>query len=250
MIDRTLSEKYPTARVSGGIFLYPRQASLLTTLIGEITTQIGNRQVTLCETGFGSGHSLALFGYAAAKRPMRILSFDKFDRPYQLELWKTLNTTIFQNLSLSYVAGNSCKSVPTTLSEDDVKCDILHGSSLCESDNIDLVEHSPCGTLLTSTAMGSLNDKAVYFGRNAQWRKLRDRGCITEPVCFQEAPVHLERTFVFGKEGESFTSVFCIAMVTGTCSIQQSSCQSDLYSAVATIGLNGLCPRYQIPVPL
>lgn len=256
MIDTTLSDKYPDARVSGGIFLYPRQASLLTTLIEHITSHVDSRQhqVTLCETGFGSGHSLVLFANAPAKHPMRILSFDKFDRPYQLDLWNILNTTIFPNHSLDYVAGDSCKTVPATLSQENLlgQCDILHGSSLCASDNIDLVENSPCGALLTSTAMNSLEDKAVYFGPNAQWRKLRDRGCITQPVCFQEAPLQLDRTLVFGKQGQWFTSGFCVAMVTGKCSRHQSlsaPCRSEIALVMNTIGLDRFCPRYQIPAP-
>jgi len=322
MIDETLQDRYPDARVSGGIFLYPRQASLLRTLFQEILTRIvddRNRPITLCETGFGSGHSMALFMDTVTSsqslmmttktktkttkantkqndhRPVHILSFDKFDRPYQLDLWKTLNDTVtttttmqtpglpnnvddserLPSLSLRYVIGNSCQTVPSTLSQDPTHqwCDILHGSSLCPSDNIDLVEHSPCGTLLTSTAMLALDDRAVYFGPQAQWRKLRDRECITTPICFQEAPLELERNFIFGKKGNSFSSVFCIAMVTGNCSLYppppstipttiesslgsstaittaSSSCPTDLYSVLSTMRLEKFCPKYQIPVP-
>jgi hypothetical protein len=281
MIDKTIRDRYPSDRVSGGIFLYPRQASLLTTLIQEISTRndLDGRPVTVCETGFGAGHSMVLFGNAAVfahvkkvqvrtkqqsePGPIQILSFDKYDRSYQLDLWQTLNTTMttMMNLpphSFRYIPGNSCRTVPTALSEEFVNnnhtCDILHGSSLCPSDNVDLVEHSPCGTLLTSTAMGNLEDPAVYFGPNAQWRALRDRDCITQPICFQEAPLQLKQNYVFGGEGQSFTSVFCIAMVTGVCSrIHPPSstpyCGTDLYSVVSTKRLEQFCPSYQIAVP-
>lgn len=279
MIDKTLHDRYPSHRVSGGIFLYPRQASLLTTLLQEISSHKNGRPVTVCETGFGAGHSMVLFADAAVTAnvkelqaskkqqsehgPIQILSFDKYDRPYQLDLWHMLNATMttMMNLpphSFRYIRGNSCRTVPTTLSEElgdkNHTCDVLHGSSLCPTDNVDLVEHSPCGSLLTSTAMGNLEDPAVYFGPKAQWRTLRDRGCITQPICFQEAPLQLKQNYVFGGEGQSFTSVFCIAIVTGICSrihrpSSSPNCGTHLFSVVSTKRLEQFCPSYQIPVP-
>lgn len=288
-IDDVLAKNYSNDRVSGGIFLYPRQASLLTTLVQTIVSRL-DREVTLCETGFGSGHSLALFAHAVAEspHPLRILSFDKFDRKYQLPIWKQLNQTYpFTQHHLDYVAGDSCRTVPALLSgrhlgspassdissisiehpSSPIKCDILHGSSLCRTDNIDLVEHAPCGALLTSTAMGSLNDHAVYFGPKAQWRKLRDRGCITPPICFQEDTLQLNRTFVFAQEGSAHAHQFCIAMTTGTCrpptttstrmnqntgteALCSKDSTTDLYDVVSQLGLSQFCPRFQIPAPL
>jgi hypothetical protein len=173
-------------KVSGGIFLYPRQATILTYLIQRIKHEVimtDKKWLTICETGFGSGHSMALFHEAAAvllaaaapsrtrngNIDTRIVSFDKFDRPYQLPLWHYLNETS-TNVHHEYYAGNSCETVPKLLSPsvstnnnnnnnnnnndadaDRIQCDILHGSSLCPTDNIDLVENSPCGVLLTST---------------------------------------------------------------------------------------------------
>lgn len=262
--------RFPKAPVSGGIFLYPRQASLLTSLIQSMTFSL-HRPVTLCETGFGSGHSLALFAHASAAAKLHILSFDKFDRPYQLKIWKQLNQT-FQNLD--YIAGNSCKTVPDILSgqhewkgpgfstslvhKHAIQCDILHGSSLCPTDNIDLVEHAPCGALLTSTAMGSLKDPAVYFGPNAQWRQLRQRGCITQPVCWQEEALQLDRNFVFAGQGSTHAHQFCMAMTTGKCRSKNSSrndqeeassCSTDLYEVVSKLALEQYCPQFQIAAP-
>jgi hypothetical protein len=264
-IDETLAEHYNQDRVSGGIFLYPRQASLLTALIGKISDALDHREVTICETGFGSGHSLALFLNAVAhKNKLVVVSFDKFDRPYQLPLWHHFNETYSQedqDHRLVYVAGDSCKTVPDHLfretnhvPEGKFQCDILHGSSLCGTDNIDLVEHSPCGVLLTTTAMGDLRDRTVYFGPRAQWRQLRERGCITDPVCFEEDVLKVQRDFVFAKQGSAHTSQFCIAMTTGKCgrdggSSSKASCTTDIYQVVSELRLDKLCPHYQVDAP-
>ena len=125
------------------------------------------KSLTICETGFGSGHSMSLFHEAAASAShtthtgidTRIVSFDKFDREYQLPLWHYMNETSTTGVHHEYYAGNSCNTVPKQLSSSStskndrgrIQCDILHGSSLCQTDNIDLVENSPCGVLLTST---------------------------------------------------------------------------------------------------
>ena len=54
-IDETIEREYPNVRVSGGIFLYPRQAYILTHLIKRVHMRPSNRQktITICETGFG-----------------------------------------------------------------------------------------------------------------------------------------------------------------------------------------------------
>ena len=250
-IDDTLKQDFSTERVSGGIFLYPRQAALITALVRQISNLL-RRTTVVCETGFGSGHSLSMFMNAAPN--VSVVSFDKFDRPYQLQLWKYLREKNSKNHLTSYVVGDSCQTVPTYLREV-TQCDVLHGSSLCKTDNIDLVENSPCGVLLTSTAMSTLTEPAVYFGPKAQWRQLRERGCITKPVCFQEDDLDLERDFVFAKRGTSYRSKFCIAMTTGRCQKggvtlpEPSGCDSSIYRAVSKLGLNQLCPKYQVEAP-
>ena len=167
---------------------------------------------------------MALFQKASADiGPVRVISFDKFDRPYQLPIWQHLNKTNSnahnkqdkgsdyhgRTNSFEFVKGNSCKTVGKHLPS--LQCDVLHGSSLCASDNIDLVENSPCGVLLTTTAMNTLNDRQVYFGPNAQWRKLRERKCISNMVCFQEDTIDLQRDFIFAKRDSTPTGQFCIA---------------------------------------
>lgn len=291
-IDQEVENHYPKVKVSGGIFLYPRQTSILSYLIRQI--QIGlNRKMTICETGFGSGHSLALFIEVVAQswtnnndsgsvthrtnQLVHIVSFDKFDRPYQVPLWRHFNDTIgathTHGLTLEYVAGDSCKTVPTYLSDaatssakerkqvgaENFHCDILHGSSLCPTDNIDLVEHSPCGVLLTSTAMSDLSDRQVYFGPNAQWRKLRDRQCITDVVCFHEDKQDIRRDLVFAKKGSTHSGKFCIAMTTGKCQksiygsnkdVNQAMCNTDIHSVVASLQLEKVCCQDQILAPV
>merc|ERR1712129_181914 len=81
------------------------------------------------------------------------------------------------------------------------------------------------GVILTSTAMDSLTDRAVYFGRNAQWRKLRDKQCISDITCFKEEPRPLDRTYIFsrGKSAGLFSHKFCFAYDTGLCSYHRET---------------------------
>jgi hypothetical protein len=265
-IDRTLSETYSKARVSGGIFLYPRQSALLTAIVDKLAVHL-DRPLRVCETGFGAGHSLALFLQASTSTsssyPVEVYSFDKFDRPYQLALWKEFNKTHPKN-KMEYFVGDSCATVTRHLSPNPTKatdaninintipCDVLHGSSLCGTDNIDLVEHSPCGILLTSTAMASLTDGKVYFGSShAQWKKLRERNCITDIVCFTEDESKMERDFIFAKHGNTFTSKFCFASTTGKCQVGGFQCDrsTDIFRLVSMLKLQNLCHKYQVHVP-
>ena len=268
MIDEITHQEYPDAKVSGGIFLYPRQASILTHLIRRMHAGRTEHQktITICETGYGSGHSMALFQDASSSiGPIRVVSFDKFDRPYQLPIWHRLNKTMSGNKlqdtdnsnkkSFDYVKGNSCKTVPKHLPS--FQCDILHGSSLCPTDNIDLVENSPCGVLMTSTAMISLKDRQVYFGKNAQWRKLRERNCISNIVCFREdGTVDLKRDFVFAKKGSAPTGEFCVAVTTGRCQRGRADseispkCLAEVEQLLKHLDLNDTCPMHQIEMPI
>ena len=273
-IDTTIEKDFPLAKVSGGIFLYPRQASILTHLIKRIHTGLKDRRkmITICETGYGSGHSMVLFQEASISvGPVRVVSFDKFDRPYQLPIWHHFNETISASSShlqergysnkktFDSVMGDSCKTVPKYLPS--FQCDILHGSSLCPTDNIDLVENSPCGVLLTSTAMNSLNDRQVYFGPNAQWRKLRQRDCISNIICFQEDDIlDLQRDFIFAKRGSTQTGKFCIAITTGKCQKDKvdilndydtiERCTAEINQLVTQLDLNETCPQHQIEAPV
>ena len=70
-MNQTLYHNFPNEDVSGGIFLYPRQASALYTMIQHLARTLGQirlsnqnsikKPFTICETGFGSGHSMSLF---------------------------------------------------------------------------------------------------------------------------------------------------------------------------------------------
>jgi hypothetical protein len=71
------------------------------------------KDMTICETGFGSGHSMAMFqsivracgndftifpssddgNNASSAHQVNIKFFDKFDRPYQGPMWHYLNQT-------------------------------------------------------------------------------------------------------------------------------------------------------------
>ena len=64
MIENVTS-LYPASDVSGGIFLYKRQALLLAYLVqresASMAAAASDKQFLICETGFGSGHGAALF---------------------------------------------------------------------------------------------------------------------------------------------------------------------------------------------
>jgi len=254
-LDEIIARFGNETRVSGGIFLYPRQASLLTAVIRQRTRQLNIRsraKFHVCETGFGGGHSAALF--LASVDGVKVVSFDKCDRPYQrpaVELLKRMYPHRFE-----HVEGGSCVTVPQyAASANRPPCDFLHGSSFCPTDNRDLLRASTCpGTVLTSTAMHSLKDKDVYFGRNAQWRQLRDQGLLRNISCWTEARTVLDRDYVFMKKRGAMAHKFCFALAhtiarpadkrgSGKNSLR-SSCPS-----LRAVQFGSLCPQFQVNVP-
>ena len=120
-----ITSSYPASDISGGIFLYPRQAILLTYLVQR---QISSRAVKsepfrICETGFGSGHLASLFLSAAPN--VEVVSFDTYNRPYQTASFHALRS--YFGRRLTRVIGDSCNTVKSYAKH----CDFLHGSS-CE----------------------------------------------------------------------------------------------------------------------
>mmetsp|Transcript_24047 Transcript_24047/g.27706 ORF Transcript_24047/g.27706 Transcript_24047/m.27706 type:complete len:205 (+) Transcript_24047:321-935(+) len=155
------------------------------------------------------------------------------------------------------VKGNSCKTLPSYNRGEiplNRNCDFLHGSSLCSSDNIDLIEGSECGTILTSTAMTSIKDGVVYFGsKKGQWEILRNRECISNITCFAEDEHILEKDYVFGKRGTVMHHEFCFAINNGKCSKKGDSeykknCESKM--TAGGIAFESLCQKAQVLSPL
>ena len=131
---------------------------------------------------FGSGHSAALF--LEASPLVDVVTFDRFDRPYQLPIASRLRRRHPGRYTV--VRGDSCETVPAFRG----RCDFLHGSSLCPTDNLDLVGKAGCGVQLTSTAMQTVRHPRVYFGGpQAQWSVLRAAGCVRDIRCYDEAPL-------------------------------------------------------------
>ena len=273
LIDEIV-EGFPRTKVSGGIFLYPRQSALITAIVEKVGRVLDvshpGRPLRICETGFGAGHSAALF--LAASRSSVVYSFDRFDRPYQRPAADFLSKQ--HPGRFATITGNSCNTVPATLSsewnpepdfaqeggdltiDERIQCDVLHGSSLCKSDNIDLVQNSPPGALLTSTSMGSLVDEEVYFGPKAQWTKLRTQECISNITCFDEEEMELNRTFIFSRQGNKIYHKFCMAIVTGRCTKGFNSGidapafhESQLFTITQSLDLKNMCPQHQVPTP-
>lgn len=271
LIDEIV-EGFPRTKVSGGIFLYPRQSALITAIVEKLGRVLDvshpGRPLRICETGFGAGHSAALF--LAASNSTVVYSFDRFDRPYQRPAADFLSKQYPGRFVT--ITGDSCNTVPATLSSEwdpgpdiaqrggdlmineRIQCDILHGSSLCKSDNIDLVQNSPPGALLTSTSMGSLVDEEVYFGPKAQWTKLRAQECISNITCFDEEEMELNRTFIFSRQGNKIYHKFCMAIVTERCTKgfndgidAPAFRESQLFTITQTLDLKNMCPQHQVP---
>lgn len=209
-----ITSSYPNPKLSGGLFLYPKQVMYFRNLIlqkvkdQKVINRRQDNKYTICETGFGAGHSAAFF--LSLSPEIQLLSFDKFDRPYQLQALKDLQRKYPGRIH--HVQGDSCSTVPSFFQSSNAtnwQCDFLHGSSLCPTDNLDLVRYAGgekaknclVSRILTSTAMSSIHDSHVYFGPNAQWRRLRQAGCITDITCFKEAKRSTKGKFIFAKKG-------------------------------------------------
>ncbi len=137
----TSSEEYEDLKVSGGLFLYPRQTmSLSQVVLDLILSRDGSKKeekkqvdpLTVCETGFGAGHSAAFF--LSISPAVEVVTFDKFDRPYQIPIFDKLKQKFHERIE--HVKGNSCDTVPkfmkNTSGTNDSNgfrgCDFLHGS--------------------------------------------------------------------------------------------------------------------------
>mmetsp|Transcript_23601 Transcript_23601/g.35095 ORF Transcript_23601/g.35095 Transcript_23601/m.35095 type:complete len:240 (-) Transcript_23601:662-1381(-) len=148
-------DKYKEQRVSGGLFLYPRQTVSLSRVVNDLivlkasststSTSSRNDEATggrgkhpepfqVCETGFGAGHSAAFF--LSISPNVKVLTFDKFDRPYQIPIVNKLSQKFRDRIQ--HVKGNSCATVPRFLENTSISatnnadpfrgCDFLHGS--------------------------------------------------------------------------------------------------------------------------
>ncbi len=117
-----------------------------------------------------------------------------------------------------------------------------------------MVTHAKCGTILTSTAMHSLLDSSVYFGPKAQWRHLRDNGCVSDIFCFTEDSKILGSDFVFATKNSTISHKFCFGLVTGLCHYQgknggkNSDCQERIANARNV--LKEICLDHRVEVPL
>ena len=246
LIDN-ITSLYPESDISGGIFLYKRQSIILAYLVQQAALKNGPRPFRVCETGFGSGHSAALFLSAAPN--VEVVSFDKFDRPYQMATFHALRGLFGKRLSQS--VGDSCKTFKAYTK----KCDFLHGSSLCRTDNIDLINKADVGVTLTSTAMNSLYDRSVYFGKHAQWATLRKKGCIENIVCFEEEAAQLDAKLYLARgKKQKISHKFCIATNTGTCHDEGNEDSSQEQNPVAAVSISqwsadDFCPSWQLNPP-
>jgi hypothetical protein len=217
-LDQLVSTLQGKSKVSGGIFLYPRQSFMFTSILQNLESKLDRDDLTMirvCETGFGAGHSAALF--LAASNKVQVITFDKFNRPYQHPAAEFLERT-YGRQRINFIAGDTCETVPKFFAnEKEPPCDFIHGSSFCATDMHDLLANARPRAVVTATAMSGLLDKSVYFGPQAQWRRLRDKGCLQDITCWKEEQRELDRSFVFAKAGTKMQHHFCVAINSGKC---------------------------------
>jgi hypothetical protein len=237
-------------KVSGGLFLYPRQSFIFLSIIRYLETIFHGNETTIhvCETGFGAGHSAALFLHASER--VKVTTFDNFDRSYQIPILKELQHD-FGGHRIHSVMGDTCQTVPKYFSENSTKsCDLIHGSSLCSRDMPNLIlPLRPYYGIVTSTAMPSLRDDSVYFGSKvAQWQQLRDAGCLSDIHCWREDSRILSESYVFAKRGSPLNHAFCVAYHTGKCSTSDSHSLLPIQD-LPRWNFSTLCVPYQVPIP-
>ena len=182
--------------------------------------------------------------------------------------------SFFGSRRLSRVVGDSCSTVKAF----GKKCDFVHGSSLCRTDNIDRKSHvgqllsgyvsthatnilpvihkSGASVKLTSTAMANLTGESVYFhndrfGRTAQWEDLRSKNCIKNSICFEDVEKQIDGDLVFARGGQQLIQhQFCFAESTGVCvgrSREVEAPSVPLWSA--PLKIDEFCPDWIVPTP-
>lgn len=220
-----LTNRHRKARVSGGIFLHKRQTTLLAHLSNVLAahssdTSTADGRVRVCETGFAAGHNAAL--WLASSPKIDVLSFDTFDRPYQMDCLNLLGQHFPGRIRR--ITGDNCETLPKYLAENErVPCDMVHASSLCAHDTHNLYQLSRCGTLVTASAMDSLKQNS-YFGKdgNGEWSRGCEAGWLDSVLCFEEAAFNLTRNFVFAARHTSAAHKFCLGVFTGQCSAEDA----------------------------
>lgn len=257
-LDQNIVNNQDINPTKGKMYLYPRQASILTGVVkqlGEELFEAEQRHLTVCQTGFDGGHTTALF--LEASPYTTIHAFDKLDRKYHQPAIDQLKDRYGTDRLVTY-NGEPCYALNKTLwpfpkNESDVQCDFLHGASRCPTDNIALVKRSPCGVILTSTAMSSLRDPTVYFGSDkGHWATLRQQECIRDIKCFEEDSST-------GDDGQEIASSFkfCMAVTTGNCQeygkskrgLTDEQCETKIAEITERIQMSYLCPAHETPIP-
>lgn len=179
------------------------------------TRQDSKNRFLVCETGFGAGHSAAL--WLTSSPNIDVLVFDNLDRPYQVDCLELLRNRFPGRIKS--IAGDTCKTVPQHFKADGAQpCDFVHASSLCPHDTHNLYKLSRCGTVVTASAMKSIQQE-LYFGEegSGEWSEGCVAGWLGSVQCFKDVPFQLERDFVFAAKGLSSAHEFCVGVVTGQC---------------------------------
>ena len=124
---------------------------------------------------------------------------------------------------------------------------------VCRTDNIDLIHKSGAGVTLTSTAMKSLEDRSVYFGKTAQWGTLHKQSCIDKIACFQDEEVMIDQILNLVRKGleqeireHKITHKFCFAVNTGACGGKRNT-QANARSAWHK---DDFCPDWMLSPPI
>ena len=166
-------------RLSGGIFLYEKQAAHTISLVLGILKRRGS--ATVCETGFNAGHMALL---VLTLPNTSVVTFDVFDRSYQRVVLRYLQQTLGLSPRLKAVTGDSLNSVGNFAeAHRDLRCDLAHPSvpGRENSDLLSLRALSRRGAWVMPTALG--RDNAEVYGPRGSWPSAIRDGLIVDSRC-------------------------------------------------------------------
>lgn len=222
----------------------PGQVAILTSIVSDLSDAIlkaENRSFNVCQTGYGQGHSAAMFLEASPNVNLQLMA--RLNLTTQTSLLYSLQTTKDYQNRIKHKKCDSCLYMLELERKNGIQCDFLHGLSASSKGYaetiVDMVKKAPCGVILSSVASRSLRDSNVYFGAKNQWAKLRADECIEDIHCFADSADPGKR--------------FCMAVTTGKCHDPQNEvakCNTKIAEVSKRIVLGQLCPAHEVPVPM
>ena len=220
-LDRFLSQhmdhdkhtRASTDQLSGGMFLYEKQAARAMLLVHSILRRHGS--ATVCETGFNAGHSALLF---LTLPNTTVVTFDTFEQSYQRAaldyMRRELGLSSRLSSRLHAVAGDTLRTVPGfAAANPHIRCDLSHPSVPRREhhDILSLYAMSRAQALVMPTALGS---NSVVYGSGGSWKAALRDGLIWRSQCgaaMEARTVHSQYRFAQALGNVTVHHIFCWA---------------------------------------